>query len=134
MLLVRIARFTTRQGHGEASGKIFEQHPAHNSAYVVVNHPCASVLVIANKDSPVLLSEWPRSLDDVAHEKKHANILHPNRASDCPDDWPALDGRRGGNLRADCVENLGSGFLDVLQAGRQELRVTFIELDVVLRR
>ena len=32
---------------------------------------------------------------------------------------PVLDGRRGGFLRADSVENTSSGLLDVLQALRQ---------------
>ena len=47
---------------------------------------------------------------------------------------PALGGRRGGSVRADCIENLGGRFLDVLQAFRQELRVTIVELNVILRR
>lgn len=46
---------------------------------------------------------------------------------------PALGGGRGGNLDADCIENLVGSPLDVRQAVREELRVTFIELNVVLR-
>src|ERR1700730_17068144 len=44
-----------------------------------------------------------------------------------------LDGRRGGFLRADSVENASGGLLDVLQALRQQLGVTLVKLDVILR-
>ena len=49
--------------------------------------------------------------------------------------WPrdALGGRRGGFLRADGIENSSSGLLDMLQALRQQLGVTLVKLDVVLR-
>ena len=133
-LLVEIARFATREGHRQVSRKNLKQHPANDTAHVVVNDPCSSVLVIADKDSSVLFPEWSWPLDDVAHEKQHANILHPNLTSRFPNDSPALGGRRGGNLRADCIKNLASRFLDVLKAGRQELRVPLVELNVVLRR
>ncbi len=59
------------------------------------------------------------------------NVLRKKRTKQMK---PALSGRRGGNLRADCIKNLASRFLDVLKAGRQELRVTLVELNVVLRR
>ena len=46
---------------------------------------------------------------------------------------PVLDGRRGGFLRADSVENTSSGLLDVLQALRQQLGVTLVKLDAIFR-
>jgi len=47
---------------------------------------------------------------------------------------PVLDGWRGRFPRADSIENASSGVLDVLQALRQQLGITVVELDVVLRR
>lgn len=46
----------------------------------------------------------------------------------------ALGGGRGSSLRADCIEDIGGSLLNVRQTLGQELRVTFIELNVVLRR
>jgi hypothetical protein len=39
--------------------------------------------------------------------------------------------RRGDSLRADCIEDLSGSLLNVRQTLGQELRVTFVELDVV---
>ena len=51
-----------------------------------------------------------------------------------PNDSPALRNRRGRSLRADCVENLRGSHSNVLQAIRQKHCITFVELNVVLRR
>src|ERR1700689_1050910 len=44
-----------------------------------------------------------------------------------------LDGRRGGFLRADSVENSRGSLLGVLQTFRQQLGGPLVKLDVVLR-
>lgn len=41
---------------------------------------------------------------------------------------------RGDFLRADCIENAGSGLLDMFQALCQELGVSFVKLNLILRR
>lgn len=40
--------------------------------------------------------------------------------------------RRGGKLRADCVENVGGSPLDIFEALAEELRVTAVQADIVL--
>src|SRR5579883_1526869 len=45
----------------------------------------------------------------------------------------ALEGWRGGVLRADGVENASGSLLDVLQALGQQFGVTLVKLDVILR-
>jgi hypothetical protein len=46
---------------------------------------------------------------------------------------PTLGGRRGCFIRADCIENLNCSSLNVFEALAEELRVTTIQADVVLR-
>ena len=60
--------------------------------------------------------------------------FHQHLGAALPRGARVLDGRRGGFLRADSVENTSSGLLDVLQALRQQLGVTLVKLDVILRR
>src|ERR1700675_3329000 len=45
----------------------------------------------------------------------------------------ALSGRRGGVLRADCIENSSGSLLDVCEALFQKFRISLVQLDVVLR-
>ena len=99
-----------------------------------MNNPCVPGLVKTEKDASVPFPKRSWSLDNVAHEKQHTAILHQNLVSGWPDESPALSGRRGGNLRADCIEDLVGRFLDVLKTCRQEFRVAIVELNVILRR
>jgi hypothetical protein len=98
--------------------------PLRQFSKIACRHPSIS------SDSFIILRRW--SATKWAPSSRP--ILIARRAKvDYGRNIIALGGRRGVPVRAECIENLGGCFLDVLQAGRQELCVTFVKLDVVLR-